>query len=446
MTDLFGTDGIRGIANEEPITPETGLRLGRAIIVFCRRHGKAAQVVIGRDTRISGEMLENAIVSGILSAGGAIYRAGEIPTPAVAYLARTLGMGAGIVISASHNSYEYNGFKVFSQGGYKLSGEEEAEIEELIRSEDHSEIKGGQGRVETVYDAMEQYTSFLLKGFPEGLNLQDMKMVLDCANGATFKVAPALFKRLGAKAETLFVNPDGTNINENCGSQYPETLSRKVLETGADVGLAFDGDGDRLIAVDEKGKRLTGDQLLTIYAKMFMESGELRGNIVVSTVMSNMGLRLALKEFGIEQVAAGVGDRYVMEEMRARKANLGGEESGHIIFRDYHSTGDGLLSALQLVRAIKTFGQPLSKLSGLMTLFPQTMVNVPVNKKTDISEVPALVKEIDRVESELKERGRVLVRFSGTEPVCRVMVEGDDREKIEAYAGQIANVVERELT
>ncbi|MFH1491102.1 MAG: phosphoglucosamine mutase, partial [Pseudomonadota bacterium] len=310
---------------------------------------------------------------------------------------------------------------------------------------DAVEDKKDPGRVEVLEGARDLYLSFLMKTLPDDFNLRDMKIVLDCANGAAFGVAPALFERLGAGVTAMNTEPNGKNINLECGSQHTETLSRRVIEAGAELGLAFDGDGDRLIAVDEKGQTLTGDQLLTIYAKMLRDGDALKQNIVVSTIMSNMGFRLALKDLGIEQAAAKVGDRFVMEEMREREAVLGGEDSGHIIFMDYHTTGDGLISALQIVRALRTFHRPLSELAGLMTVFPQVLMNVPVSRKGDISRVPAVAGEIARVESALGERGRVLVRFSGTEPVCRVMVEGEDRREIEGYAGRIADKIKQAL-
>jgi phosphoglucosamine mutase len=402
-------------------------------------------LVIGRDTRTSGVAFERAVVSGAGSAGGEIYDLGEIPTPGVAFLTRELGAGFGVVISASHNPYEYNGFKVFTGEGLKLRLEEEAELETLILATSAVSEKEDAGSAKVVEDASERYISFLKNTLPEDLSLKGMKIVLDCANGATYKIAPMLFKRLELDVTTLFSHPNGENINKDCGSQYPESLRQKVIMEGADAGLAFDGDGDRLVVVNERGDPLTGDQLLTICAKMLKERGELKNNLVVSTVMSNMGFSVALRELGIKQVAAKVGDRHVMEEMRALQANLGGEDSGHLIFSDYHTTGDGLLSALQILKAVKIFKRPLSELSTLMKVFPQTLINVPVVKKPEISEVPLLVQEIKRAEEMLGEKGRVLVRYSGTEPVCRIMVEGERKDVIEMYARMIASAVEKTL-
>jgi len=445
MSRLFGTDGIRGIANEYPITPEMGFKLGRAVVGFSRQKGVSTGIVTGRDTRASGEILDDAIVSGVLSAGGDAYRVGILPTPGVAYLTKKLGAGAGIVLSASHNPQEYNGFKLFTHDGYKLSEDDEGKIESLILDEPSSQQDGEQGHVKVLDDAWERYVDFLEKSAPDGFRLQDLKIVLDCANGATFRVAPALFERLGQGIETMFAKPDGRNINQDCGSQHTGELSRRVKETGADVGLAFDGDGDRLIAVDEKGDVLSGDQILTICAKILKERGELKNNIVVSTVMSNMGLRTSLKAFGVEHCSTRVGDRHVMEEMRRLDSSLGGEESGHIIFRDRHTTGDGIIAAIQFLYAVKRLGQPLSELSAMMTAYPQTLINVPVREKPDIKDVPDLVGIIRDTEEALGEEGRVLVRYSGTEPLCRIMVEGRSQADIEKHARRIADVIAERL-
>jgi phosphoglucosamine mutase len=443
MAKFFGTDGIRGIANQEPMTPEMGIKLGRAVVLLSERHGKGNQVVIGRDTRASGEMLEYAIVSGVLSAGGRARQAGVLPTPGVAFLTREVGAGAGVMVSASHNPYEYNGFKVFSHEGYKLTDREEVEIEEMLLHEAAAapQRRPHPGDALRLEDARERYLSFLRKTLAPQVTLEDMRVILDCANGAAFQVALPLFESMGADAEALFVQPDGKNINEGCGSQHPEPLRREVVRRRAHVGLAFDGDGDRIAAVDEKGQVLTGDQIMIICAKMLRDRGRLKNNLVVSTVMSNIGFRLGLANLGIEHVSSPVGDRQVLEKMRASGAVLGGEDSGHIIFHDDHTTGDGLLSGLQLLAAMKTSGQPLSKLSQLMTVYPQVLVNVPVQCKRDLSTVPDVRSAIERVERALRGRGRVLVRYSGTEPICRVMVEGEKKEQVERYASQIAEAI-----
>jgi phosphoglucosamine mutase len=441
MGKLFGTDGIRGVAGEYPITGEMGYKLGRVIIEYCRKRSLAPEVVIGRDTRLSGQELEDAIVSGILSAGGKAYSAGIIPTPAVAFLVKELKKGAGIVLSASHNPPEYNGFKVFSHEGFKLSEEEESDLEDMLLKEIVGD--GDKARALILEDADERYISFLEKSLPERLNKR--RVILDCSNGATFKTAPALFNRLGLQAETIFTEHDGKNINVDCGSQHTESLSRRVVETGAALGLAFDGDGDRLIAVDEKGVTLTGDQVITICAKMLHDMGVLRNNLVVTTIMSNMGLISALKGFGISHSATGVGDRLVMEEMRRSGASIGGEDSGHIIFSDYHTTGDGILTALQLVYAMQHFKNSLSQLSSMMTIFPQTLINLRVKIKPEIQTVAAITAVIKDAEKALGDDGRIVVRYSGTEPLCRVMVEGKSKDEIDKVARMIADVIEREL-
>jgi phosphoglucosamine mutase len=448
MSKLFGTDGIRGIFNEEPVTLGMGQKVGRAVVRYFGREGTQPRIVVGRDTRVSGKPLQDAIVSGILSLKAEPILVGELPTPGVAYVTRELGAEAAIMISASHNPYEYNGFKIFSHEGYKLSDEAESQIEDLIFSDTKPpsfKEKPELAEEKEILEPGERYLSFLQQSLREEYSFEKMKIVLDCANGATSHVAPVLFERIGAEVESLFVTPDGKNINQDCGSQHPETLSERVLERSANVGIAFDGDGDRMIAVDEKGRVLTGDQVLLICAKTLKDQGELKNNLVVSTVMSNMGFRVALRDLGIGHMASNVGDRYVLEKMRESEAILGGEESGHIIFLLHHTTGDGLLSALQLLSAMKTSGQSLSQLSTWMTVFPQVLINVPVKKKPEFSSVPELVNTQQDVETRLGERGRVLLRYSGTEPVCRVMVEGERQKEIEEYARQMADVVTKLL-
>ena len=448
MGRLFGTDGIRGIFNHEPVTPKMGHKVGRAVVRHFGREGTPTRIVVGRDTRLSGGVLQNAIVSGILSLGAEPIVAGEIPTPGVAFVTRDLSAHAGIMISASHNPYEYNGFKIFSPEGYKLSDETESKIEDLIFSDTGPapvEKKQEVPEVQEMLEAGERYLSFLQQTLREGDRFENMKVVLDCANGATSRVAPVLFENIGAEVESLFITPDGKNINQACGSQHPEALSERVLNTSAHVGFAFDGDGDRMIAVDEGGNILSGDQVLLICAKTLRDEGELKNNLVVSTIMSNMGFRVALRNLGIGHMASNVGDRYVLEEMRGHGAILGGEDSGHIIFLRHHTTGDGLLSALQLLSAMRTSGEPLSHLSNLMILFPQSLINVPVRKKPEFSSVPELLRAQKDVEARLGERGRVLLRYSGTEPVCRIMIEGERQEEIEKYARQIAEVVTKLL-
>jgi phosphoglucosamine mutase len=390
--------------------------------------------------------LEQALVAGIRSLEAESLSAGILPTPGEAFLTKSMGADAGIVISASHNPYEYNGFKVFSHEGFKRSQEAESEIEGFILS-DRFEAAGGVhgGGSPSLPDGGAKYLSFLRKTLPDDLLFEDKKIVLDCANGATYQVAPRLFRQMGARVACLAVRPDGKNINRKCGSQFPEGLQERVVGEGADVGLAFDGDGDRLIAVDETGGLLTGDQILLICAKMLKDRGVLENSRVVSTAMSNMGFRVALRELGVEHITSKVGDRHVMEEMKRIGAVLGGEESGHIIFLTHHTTGDGILSALQLLYAMKRNERPLSSLSGLMTLYPQYTLNIPIQSKPDLDSVQELADTIKEVEARLGGRGRVLVRYSGTEPVCRVMVEGEDRTAIHHLARQIGEVVARHL-
>lgn len=445
MSRLFGTDGIRGIAHQAPITEEMGQKLGYALVTFLIGKGADPSVVIGRDTRASGAALERAVAQGVLTAGGNLYRAGVIPTPAVAYLTRMQGAGAGVVISASHNPHEYNGFKVFSSGGYKLSLEEEEAIETLILSGRGPSSRSDSAEAKEQDNAREHYLAFLRGTLPKGFSLGNRRVVIDCANGATCPIAPSLLEGLGAEVESLFVTPDGRNINRDCGSEHPATLCQRVLDMKAHLGLAFDGDGDRLIAVDEKGQVLSGDQILTIFARMLRERGALRNNLVVSTVMSNMGLGVALGALGIEHASTPVGDRWVMEAMRDRRASLGGEDSGHMIFSEHHTTGDGLLSALQLLVSLETFQQPLSELAKLMRPFPQTLMNVPVQTKPPLTELPELARVIRETEATLGKNGRVLVRYSGTEPVCRVMVEGERKKEVQALGRRIAGVIKRTL-
>jgi phosphoglucosamine mutase len=447
MTKLFGTDGIRGTANQEPITPETALKLGRAMVQYCRTRKLPDKIVIGRDTRLSGPMLEHALLAGILSMGADAFVVGDLPTPGIAYMTREEKAGAGLVLSASHNPYTDNGFKVFSNEGYKLSENEEGEIENLLSAEEKIPGKHSPAMGRTIKNikAAECYIGFLTNIMKQGQPFQGINLVLDCSNGATSHVAPSLFEKLGAQVESLFISPNGKNINQDCGSQHPEKLRERVIETRAHLGLAFDGDGDRLIAVDHQGNVLTGDQIMIVCAAMLKDRGELDNDLVVTTVMSNMGFIVALKDLGIRHIATRVGDRHVMAEMRKNGAVLGGEESGHIIFHQYHTTGDGLLSAIQLLRAIKESGRPLAELSKLMTLFPQVMINVKVKQKPEIDSIPEIGEIVKQVENKLEDKGRVLVRYSGTEPLCRVMIEGEDRETIQHHAEEIARTIEKRL-
>ena len=444
MDKLFGTDGIRGIANEYPMTSEMAVNIGRAVAYIF----KGNEIVVGKDTRISGYMLEYAVVSGICSMGVNVYLAGILPTPGVAFATSSTNACAGIMISASHNPYFDNGIKIFAGNGYKLSDEKEQEIEQLLLNEDVASISRSvreHGKVYKMDDAKKKYASFLKHTMAKTCSFKGMKIVMDCSNGATYKVAPGLFDNLGADVESLFVCPDGKNINDNCGSQHPDVLIKKVVERGADIGLAFDGDGDRLIAVDEKGNVITGDRILAICAKAMKQNGMPGNNLVVSTVMSNMGLGLALKNMGIGHIIAKVGDRCVLEKMISTGAVLGGEDSGHMIFLDHHTTGDGILTALKLIEAMKSQKEPLSELCKIMTVFPQVLLNIKVKSKPDIQTVSGICNAIKSVEMSLGEKGRVLVRYSGTQPFCRIMVEGPTIDETDKYCRQIANIVRKEL-
>ena len=446
MVQFFGTDGIRGRANQHPITPEFALKIGRTAAVLFAERGQG--VVIGQDTRISGDMLVSAIVAGICSAGVDAFVAGVLPTPGVAYLTVLKRACAGIVISASHNPFGDNGIKIFDSKGYKISADIEAKIEGLVQDDrliQHAEKIETTGRMGPILDAAARYRAFLLQSITDDLRLSGLKIVLDCSNGATSKIAPELFAGLGANIKALSIEPDGININAGCGSEHPETLVKTVVETGADLGLAFDGDGDRLIAVDECGRVLSGDQLMAIFAVDLKKRGGLANNTVVTTVMSNMGFGAAMQQMGIRHLAAAVGDRNVMEMMLTEGAILGGENSGHMIFLNHHPTGDGMLSALQLARIMAAGGSSLSSLAQVMTVFPQALINVAVTRKPDFDSVPTVRDAIASVENRLGEQGRVLVRYSGTQNLCRVMVEGPDSETTHRYCNQISETIKKAL-
>ena len=448
MGKLFGTDGIRGMANEYPMTAEMAVRAGRAVTMVFRDGSEKPKIIIGRDTRLSGQMLESAMVAGICSAGGDAYLTGVLPTPGVAIMATAAKADAGVVISASHNPFYDNGIKLFKGNGYKLSDKEEADVEKLILDEgllDSSQTVRETGTVIMQDNASEDYIAFLKSTLPANFSLNGLKIVLDCANGATFRTAPQLFSDLGAGVVALGVDPDGKNINHHCGSEHLDGLIQRVLEIGAHIGLALDGDGDRLIAIDEKGQILSGDHILLICADLMQRQGRLKNQCAVSTVMSNMGLGVALKKMGIRHEKSKVGDRYVMEKMNACGAVIGGEDSGHMIFADHHTTGDGSLTGLKLVEAMQAENKPLSELSRMMTSYPQVLINVEVHSKPDIDSVAEIVNAIKSVESELGDRGRVLVRYSGTQPICRIMVEGPSQGKTQRYCKQISDMITKSI-
>jgi phosphoglucosamine mutase len=448
MEKLFGTDGIRGTANVHPMTAEMAMKVGRALAFISKRKGHTPHIVIGKDTRLSGDIFESAIVSGICSMGVSAISVGVIPTPGIAFLASSMRADAGVVISASHNPLQDNGIKIFNGEGFKLADEKENVIEELIFFNNMHKLHPSPhelGKLSRMDDAAARYIAFVKNSFPKEINPEGTKVVLDCANGATYHVAPATFSELGLEVTTLFDHPDGTNINAACGSQHPEALAKEVLRQKAAAGFAFDGDGDRMIAVDEKGNVLTGDQILAICSAVLKKEGRLTNNIVVRTVMSNLGLTVAFKKLGIDSVFANVGDRFVLEEMLARGAIIGGEDSGHLIFLQHHTTGDGLITALQLLAAMKKEGKPLSELARIMTIFPQVLINLDVKSKPDIETIPEITAIVKEVEKKLGDRGRVLVRYSGTQNMCRVMVEGPTKEETQSHARQIAAVVEKML-
>lgn len=448
MGRLFGTDGIRGIANEYPMTAEMALNIGRATAHLFKREGHIPKIIVGKDTRISGYMFESALVSGICSMGVNAIMVGVLPTPGIAFLTSSMRADAGIVISASHNPLQDNGIKIFSGEGFKLPDEMELAIEEFIFKNNAQRVHPAPGELGKIYrmdDARGRYTVFLKHTFPKDCDLEGAKIVLDCANGATYRVAPETFFELGAEVVTLFDHPYGKNINVKCGSLYPEILAQEVVKRGADVGFAFDGDGDRLIAVDEEGNVLTGDQVLAICAYMMKKEGKLTNNLVVRTVMSNTGLSVAFEKLGIDSVMTKVGDRYVLEEMHARGAVIGGEDSGHLIFLHHHTTGDGIITALQVLAAIRREGRPLSELAKIMTVFPQVLINVNVKTMPEITTVPEIMRAIRLVEESLGDKGRVLVRYSGTQNMCRIMVEGPTQAETERYCNIIAEVVAKKL-
>ncbi|WP_408008975.1 phosphoglucosamine mutase [Pseudalkalibacillus sp. A8] len=445
MGKYFGTDGVRGVANTE-LTPELAFRLGRFGGYVLTKETQKPKIIIGRDTRISGHMLEGAMVAGLLSIGAEVMRLGVISTPGVAYLTKALGAQAGVMISASHNPVGDNGIKFFGSDGFKLLDEQEKEIEELLDlDEDNLPRPTGMelGLVSDYFEGGQKYLQFLKQTVDE--DFSGLRIALDCAHGAVSSLAPHLFADLDADITTIGSSPNGLNINDGVGSTHPEKLVELVKEKEADVGLAFDGDGDRLIAVDEKGTIVDGDQIMFICAKHMANEGRLKKNTVVSTVMSNLGFYKGLEAAKIASEQTAVGDRYVMERMREGDYNLGGEQSGHIIFLDHSTTGDGLLSALQLVNIMKLTQKPLSELAGDMKKFPQCLKNVKVTDKTKVMENTAVKEAIEKVEAETSGNGRVLVRPSGTEPLVRVMVEAPTEELCKQYVEEIARVVDQEL-
>ena len=445
---LFGTDGVRGVANRDPMTVEMALKLGRAAGYIFRDGHHRHRIVIGKDTRLSGYMLECALASGICSMGVDVLLIGPIPTPGIAFITRSLRADAGIVLSASHNPYQDNGIKFFSNTGHKLPDWQEEEMEKLIFSGKIDNVRPTADEVGKAYrieDALGRYVEFVKNSFPKGMTLDGFRIVVDCANGAAYRVAPEVYQELGAQIFVINNKPDGTNINQNAGSLHPENMSRLVKEYKADIGIAHDGDADRVILCDEKGSIVDGDYIMAIAALDMLKEGNLKNETVVGTVMSNMGLEVALKEKGIKFLRTPVGDRYVLEEMIRLGANLGGEQSGHLIFSDHTTTGDGLITALQILRIMKSTGKKLSQLCQVIERYPQVLLNIRVKKKTAFKLVPEIKKEADRVEKILGNEGRLLLRYSGTEPIARVMIEGKSKKKIDALAKGLANVIQKKL-
>ena len=434
----FGTDGIRGRVGDAPVTPDFMLKLGWATgKVFASEDGSKPTVVIGKDTRVSGYMLESALQAGLVAAGANVKLLGPLPTPGIALLTRTQNADAGIVISASHNPYFDNGIKFFNGQGSKLSDELELQIEAMIDSQMETVDSEQLGKASRIVDAAGRYVEYCKSTFPDDLSLKGMKLVIDCAHGATYHIAPAAFEELGATTVVIGATPDGYNINDGVGSTEPAALQAKVLEEGADIGIAFDGDGDRLQMVNAKGELLTGDDVLYVLAMHRLASGDSDAGIV-GTLMTNMGLELALEAGGLRLARAKVGDRYVKELMVAEGWSLGGESSGHIICGDLSTTGDGVIAALQVLAAVRTSGKTLDALASGFNPLPQVLVNVRISKGFDLTAHPTIGEACRRVESELEGRGRLLLRPSGTEPVIRVMVEGDNSVAIDALAGQVA--------
>jgi phosphoglucosamine mutase len=446
---LFGTDGIRGVANEHPMTPELALQLGRAV-TFVAGRGKAhtPRILIGKDTRLSGYMLEQAIASGVCAMGGRVMLCGPMPTPAIAHLTVSMRADAGIVISASHNPYQDNGIKVFGADGFKLPDEAECEIEQLMENDrllGKRSTGPGIGRAEKLEDARGRYVVFLKQTFPNDLSLDGVRVVIDAAHGAAYRVAPLVFQELGAQVTSVGVKPNGVNINKDAGALYPDHVRAEVRKRGAAIGIALDGDADRVIIVDEKGQIVDGDQVLAMCASRMVTDGTLKKKTVVATVMSNLGLELALGGVGAKLVRTQVGDRYVVEAMRAGGYNLGGEQSGHLVFLDHASTGDGVLAALQVLALMLRTGKPLSELAGrAMQRLPQVLESVTLPARQPLEEMRRLAQLTAKIASALGEDGRVLVRWSGTEPKLRIMLEGPREERIRAWAQELAHAARQD--
>ena len=452
---IFGTDGVRGVANVEPVTAETALKLGRAAAhVFTQLNprtlppGARPKIVLGKDTRLSGYMLENALVAGITSLGVDVLLIGPLPTPGVAYITRSLRADAGIVLSASHNPYEDNGIKFFRHDGYKLDDQIEERIEQLVFTGEIDSVRptaGKIGRAARIDDALGRYVEFAKASFPRGMSLEEMRIVVDTANGAAYKSTPCILRELGAEVVVAHNEPNGTNINASCGSTHPEEIARLVREAGVNVGISHDGDADRVLLCDENGEVVDGDEILAIAATDFLHSERLLNKTLVATVMSNFGLDETIAAAGGKVVRTKVGDRYVIEEMLRGEMNLGGEQSGHIIFRDFSTTGDGIVSALQILRIMHETGKPLSQLKRCLKKYPQAQRNLKVKAKPPIEELREVTKLRDEAERELAGKGRVLLRYSGTEPKIRLLIEGRELSQIDRQADRIADAITKAI-
>jgi phosphoglucosamine mutase len=445
---LFGTDGVRGIANKHPMTTEMAMQLGRAAAYVFKHRNRRSRIVIGKDTRLSGYMIENALAAGICSMGVDVLLVGPLPTPGIAFITSSMRADAGVVISASHNPYQDNGIKFFARDGFKLPDELELKIEDLFFSERIDSLRPTAeevGKAFRVDDAIGRYIVFLKNTFPRELDLTGLKIVLDCAHGAAYRVAPAVLEELGAQVFAYGVKPDGTNINAGCGSTHPEVISKAVLEHGADLGIALDGDADRCIFVDEHGSEVDGDHIMAICGIEMLKCDTLPQKTVVATVMSNMGLDIALRKAGGRVIKTDVGDRYVVEEMRRNGYCFGGEQSGHMIFLEHNTTGDGIISALQILAIMQKSGKSLSELASVMRALPQILVNVRVRQRLPLQQLPDVQRLIEDVERRLGDTGRVLIRYSGTEPLMRIMLEGQDQEEITGMANQIGELVKSSI-
>ena len=446
---LFGTDGVRGIANEEPITSETALKLGRALAhVFRGSSGRHRKILIGKDTRLSGYMLETAIASGICSMGVDVWLVGPVPTPGIAFLTRSMRADAGVVISASHNPFQDNGIKFFSRDGFKLDDALEEQIEDLVfddRALAHGRASNGDiGKAARIDDAIGRYLVFLKTCVPRSANFESIRIAIDCANGAGYKVGPEVLEELGAEVVAIGVDPNGININDGCGAVHLDKIRETVVRERCHVGIALDGDGDRAMLIDEKGEVLDGDDVMAVMARSLAKEGKLRDNTVVATVMSNFGLEVSLREAGLKLIRTEVGDPAVVRELRTNSYNLGGEQSGHVIFMDHSTTGDGLITSLLMLCHVVQSGLPLSELR-VMKRMPQVLQNVRVRERVPLTEMPDVTKLIADIETRLAGSGRLLVRYSGTEMLARVMVEGADQAQIGAMAREIGDAIQRRV-